>query len=301
MRAYDGCVGLARCGALAALLALPLAPRPAAAADAPGIVAAENFYGDVAAQLAGAGWSVTSILSNPDEDPHLFEASPSIARAISGARIVVFNGADYDPWMGKLVSAARSEHRRIIVAAALTGHRAGDNPHLWYDPATMPAVARALSAALAADDPAHRATYAARLDRFLGSLRPLDAEVAALRRRYAGLPVTATEPVFGYMAAAIGLTMRDQRFQLAVMNNAEPSAADVAAMERDLREHRVRLFIYNRQATDSAAQRLLGIARSAAIPVLGVSETEPRDASSYQGWIAGQLDALDRALSGSPR
>ncbi len=285
-----------------ATLLIPCAAAGAASsgADAPGIVAAENFYGDVAAQLAGPGWRVTSILSNPDKDPHLFEASPSIARAISGARIVVLNGADYDPWMGQLVSAARSIHRQTIVAAALTGHRAGDNPHLWYDPATMPAVARALSADLAADDPAHRAAYAARLDRFLRSLRPIDAEVAALRRRYAGLPVTATEPVFGYMAAALGLVMRNERFQLAVMNNTEPSAADVATMERDLRGHHVRLFIYNSQATDSAAQRLLGIARASGIPVLGVTETEPRGAASYQGWIAGQLDALDRAMSASP-
>ena len=266
----------------------------------PVIVAAENFYGDVAAQLAGPGWTVTSILSNPDEDPHLFEASPSIARDISAARIVIYNGADYDPWMGKLLSAARSERRQAIVAADLTGHHPGDNPHLWYDPATMPAVARALSAALAADDPAHRAEYAIRLDRFLRSLRPIDARISALRHRYTGLPVTATEPVFGYMASALGLVMRNERFQLAVMNDAEPSAADVAGMEDDLRGRRVRLFIYNSQATDSASQRLLGIARASKIPVLGVTETEPRGVASYQGWIAGQLEALDRAMSASP-
>ena len=308
MQAHEDPGRGARRRGIAAMLALLLAACAAASraeaaeprAGMPGIVGAENFYGDVAAQLAGPGWSVTSILSNPDEDPHLFEASPSIARAISGASIVVFNGADYDPWMDKLVSAARSTRRQTIVAAALTGHRAGDNPHLWYDPATMPAVARALSADLVADDPAQRAAYAARLDRFLGSLRPIDAEVAALRRRYAGLPVTATEPVFGYMAAALGLVMRNERFQLAVMNNTEPSAADVVAMERDLRDHRVRLFIYNSQATDSAARRLLGIAHASGIPVLGVTETEPRGAASYQGWIAGQLDALDRAMSASP-
>ena len=308
MRAHEDLGRSARRGRIAAMLALLLAACAAAApagaatpgADISGIVAAENFYGDVAAQLAGPGWSVTSILSNPDEDPHLFEASPSIARAISGARIVVFNGADYDPWMGKLVSAARSTRRQTIVAATLTGHHAGDNPHLWYDPATMPAVARALSADLVADDPARRASYAARLDRFLRSLQPIEAEVAALRRRYAGSPVTATEPVFGYMASALGLVMRNERFQLAVMNDTEPSPADVVAMERDLRGRQVRLFIYNSQATDSAARRLLGIARASGISVLGVTETEPRGAANYQGWIAGQLDALDRAMSASP-
>ncbi len=286
----------------AALSALVLVAgmRSGEAAGRPGIVAAENFYGDVAAQLAGPGWTVTSILSNPDEDPHLFEASPSIARDISAARIVVYNGIDYDPWMTKLLAAARSDRRQTVVAGELTGHHDGDNPHLWYAPGTMPAVARALSADLAADDPAHAAGYAARLDRFLASLAPIDRKIAALRSKYVGLPVTATEPVFGYMSQALGLVMRNQRFQLAVMNDTEPSAADVAAMEDDLRGHKVRLFIYNSQATDSAAERLLHIARDAKIPILGVTETEPRGAASYQAWILGQLVALDRALSTPP-
>ncbi len=264
------------------------------------IVAAENFYGDVAGQLAGPGWAVTSILSNPDEDPHLFEASPSIVRDLSAARIVVFNGVDYDPWMDKLLSAARSDRRQTIVAGDLTGHRPGDNPHLWYEPGTVPAVARVISADLTADDPADRSGYASRLDRFIRSLRPISQKIAALHAKYAGLPVTATEPVFGYMAQALGLVMRNQRFQLAVMNNTEPSAADVAAMEDDLRGHKVRLFIYNSQATDSAAERLLRIARAARIPVLGVTETEPRGAGSYQGWILDQLDTLDRTMSAPP-
>ena len=270
------------------------------AAALPQIVAAENFYGDVAGQLAGPGWTVTSILSNPDEDPHLFEASPSVVRSLSAARIVVFNGADYDPWMDHLLSAARSGSRQEVVAARLTGHKAGDNPHLWYDPATMPAVARALSADLAMADPAHRQDYAARLDRFLRSLEPISRKVEALRSKYAGVPVTATEPVFGYMAQALGLVMRNQRFQLAVMNNTEPSTGDVAAMENDLRGRKVRLFIYNSQATDSPADRLLRVARAARIPVLGVTETEPYGTASYQDWILGQLDALDRALSAPP-
>ncbi len=297
-----GGVGLRslRLSAALSVLALGSGPDARGATGLPEIVAAENFYGDVAGQLAGPGWAVTSILSNPDEDPHLFEASPSIARSLSAARIVVFNGADYDPWMDKLLSAARSGTRQEVVAARLTSHRPGDNPHLWYDPATIPAVARAVSADLAAADPAHRQDYDARLDRFLRSLEPIDRKVRALRTRYAGLPVTATEPVFGYMAAALGLVMRNGRFQLAVMNNTEPSAGDVAAMENDLRGRKVRLFIYNSQATDSAAERLLGIAHAAGIPVLGVTETEPRGAGRYQDWTLGQLDALDRALSAPP-
>src|SRR5208282_1688483 len=131
---------------LALLLALPA--RAQTARHPIDIVAAENFYGDLATQIGGPEVHVTSILSNPDQDPHLFEASPSVARALSAARIVVYNGIDYDPWMAKLLGAARSAERQTIVVADLIGRKTGDNPHIWYDPATMLACARALAAAL---------------------------------------------------------------------------------------------------------------------------------------------------------
>jgi len=282
-------------------LALLLASVPGAALAqaAPGpssIVAAENFYGDLARQLASPDATITSILSNPDQDPHLFEASPSVARALSAARIVISNGADYDPWMAKLLRAAKSTGRVSIVVADLVGRKPSDNPHLWYDTTAMAAAGRAISAALAAGDPAHAPDYERRLAAFTASLKPLDAKVAALKVRFAGTPVTATEPVFGTMAAAIGLVVRNERFQLAVMNGTEPRASDIAAFERDLRDHRVRALIYNAQATDTAARRLLDIARASGVPVVGVTETEPAG-KTYQEWMTGQLDALDAALS----
>jgi zinc/manganese transport system substrate-binding protein len=283
--------------AMAGLALLVTAPAWSQAAGQPlNIVAAENFYGDVAQQLAGPDAKVTSILSNPDDDPHSFEASPSVARAIADARIVIANGADYDPWMEKLLGASRSASRTTIKVADLVGRKPGDNPHLWYDPATMPAFAKALSAALAAADPAHRADYDQRLQAVLESLKPIDAKVAQLRKKHSGTKVTATEPVFGYMAAALGLVMRNERFQLAVMNDTEPSASDVATFETDLRKHRVKLLIYNSQATDESAKRLLDIARQSKVPVIGVTETEP-PGKTYQDWMQGQLDALDDALA----
>ncbi|MDQ2801845.1 MAG: zinc ABC transporter substrate-binding protein, partial [Pseudomonadota bacterium] len=254
------------------------------------IVAAENFYGDVARQLGGGGAAITSIMSSPDEDPHLFEASPSVARAISGAGIVVWNGADYDPWMAKLLASSRAKRRQVIDVGGLLHVKPGANPHLWYDPATMPALARVLAAALSADDPSGRAGYERRLDAFLASLAPLDATIARMRRKFAGTPVTATEPVFGYMAAALGLKILDERFQLAVMNDTEPSASDTAAFEDHLRSHAVRALLYNSQATDSAARRLLRIAKEAGVPVVGVTETEPAG-HIYQAWMLDQLKA----------
>ncbi|RKR44326.1 metal ABC transporter solute-binding protein [Paraburkholderia sp. BL17N1] len=260
------------------------------------VVAAENFYGDVVQQLGGERVDVTSILSNPEQDPHLFEASPKTARALQHASLVVYNGADYDPWMAKLLAASKGAKRVTIVAADLVGKKGGDNPHLWYDPATMPKVARAVSEALVAADPAHKSAYDANLAKFLDSLKPVDAKVAELHGRYAGVPVTATEPVFGYMSDAVGLTMRNLRFQLATMNDTEASAADIAAFERDLRETRVRVLIYNSQATEALTKRMLKLAQQSKVPTMSVTETEPAG-KTYQTWMLTQLDALDTALA----
>jgi zinc/manganese transport system substrate-binding protein len=287
---------LALCIAAAILLTPPAGAQPASAVIS--IVAAENFYGDVAQQLAGPDATVTSVLSNPDEDPHLFEASPSVARNLSAAAIVVYNGADYDPWMAKLLAVSRATSHKVIIVANLVHKKPGDNPHLWYDPATMPIYAKALAAALAERDPSRKADYDQRLQVFLTSLRPLEATVADVHGRFAGTPVTATEPVFGYMATALGLKMRNERFQLAVMNNTEPRASDVAAFENDLRKHQVHLLLYNSQASDAAAQRMVRIAQQSKIPVVGVTETEPAG-KTFQDWMMGQLNAVAQALSNS--
>jgi zinc/manganese transport system substrate-binding protein len=284
------------CAFFAACALLAVGTVVGAAADKIALVAAENFYGDVARQIGGDRVAVSSIMSNPDQDPHLFEVSPSIARQLAGAQIVVYNGADYDPWMVKLLAASPRTGRVVIVAADLVHKKAGDNPHLWYDPATMPAVAGAVAAALAKADPTHADEYDARLKTFLASLAPINEKIAALRAKFAGVAVTATEPVFGYMADALKLKMRNERLQLAIMNDTEPSARDVAAFERDLKSHKVRVLFYNKQASNKLVQHLVDVARAANIPVVGVTETCPADVT-FQDWMQGQLDATDHALA----
>jgi len=265
-------------------------------ADPINIVAAENFYGDIAAQIGGSNVKVTSILSNPDEDPHLFEASASTAKALVEAHIVISNGVDYDPWIEKLLSTNKADHRVVIVAAKLAGKKAGDNPHLWYNPATMAAVATQLSADLVRIDPAHKADYDKNSAAFVASLKPLNDKISALHKKYSGTPVSASEPVFGYMAGLIGLKVHNEKFALAVMNNTEPSASEVAGFERDLRDHKVKAMLYNAQASDPAVQRLVQLAKDQKVPIVGVSETEPHN-MTYQEWMISQLDALDKALS----
>jgi zinc/manganese transport system substrate-binding protein len=260
------------------------------------IVAAENFYGDIAKQIGGPDVSVTSILSNPDQDPHLFELSPSVARDVSATRIVIYNGIDYDPWMEKLLGAARSDDRKTIVVADLIGKKIGDNPHIWYDPVTVSALAKKLSDTLIAEDLANKAGYEQRLARFEESLKPIHGKIGELRQRFAGTPVTATEPIFGYVFDALGMEVRNQTFQLAVMNNTEPSASDIAGFENDLKTHRVKLLVYNSQATDPTADRMRKIAKAAGIPVVAAVETAPAD-ENYQSWMMNELDAVERALS----
>ena len=278
-------------------LAVGLGGVTAASAEPIAIVAAENFYGDVAEQVGGANVKVTSILTNPDQDPHLFEASASTARNLAAARIVIYNGADYDPWMTKLLSASRASGRVTIEVAKLVGKKAGDNPHLWYDPATMPAVAKALAAQLAKLDPEHRSDYEARRDAFVTSLKPVDDKIAALRQQYGGVSITATEPVAGYMAEAIKLKMRNPRFQLAIMNNTEPSASEIAAFQMDLKTRAVKVLLYNSQTSEELTQKMRAIAKESGVPIVGVTETEP-EGKKYQDWMLSELGALEMGLSG---
>lgn len=282
----------------AMLLAVPASVPTMASAGPLKIVAAENFYGDLARQIGGADVRVTSILSNPETDPHLFETSPSAARALSGADVIIYNGAGYDAWMSRLLAASSGPKRAIIDAAALSGHSDSDNPHIWYDPAVLPAVARDLAAMLARLDPAHAAAYGQNLGKFLASVAPIERRVADIRSRHAGTAVTATEPVFGYMARALGFRMLNDGFQLAAMNGTEPGPSQVAAFEDSLRDGSARILFYNSQVTNAATNRLLDIAQRNGVPVIGVTETEP-EGITIQTWFGRLLDRIDSALNGT--
>ena len=197
--------------------------------------------------------------------------------------------------MVKLLASARSADRKTIVVADLIGRKTGDNPHIWYDPTTVVTLARTLSATLIAEDPAHQAKYEQRLAAFEASVKPIQTRINELRQRLNGTPATATEPIFGYMFDALGMQVRNQTFQLAVMNNTEPSASDIAAFESDLKTHQAKLLVYNNQATNPIADRMQKIAKGAGVPVVGASETEP-PGKNYQSWMMTELDAVDRAL-----
>ncbi len=279
---------------ISAAIAIP----GAASAAAIKVVAAENFYGEPAQAIGGDGAMVTDIINSPDADPHDYEATPSTARAIADADIVIYNGADYDPWMDKLLAASNAPKRVVINVADLLGRKAGDNPHLWYDPAAMPAVASAVAKALVAADPTNAAGYTMREQTYTASLKAIADKVADVKSRFADAPVTATEPVFGYMAAALGLDMRNVRFQTAIMNETEPSPRDTAAIESDLKDGKVKVLFYNSQVTDNLTEHLLALARAANVAVVGVTETKPAG-TTYIDWMLNTVDATEKALAGS--
>ena len=279
-----------------------LAAWIAAGAVAPAqaaVVAAESVYADIARQIAGPGTEVTAILKNPAGDPHMFEPSPSMARAVAAARIVIDNGIGYDPWMDRLLAASHTTGQAHIEIAGLLNRHPGDNPHLWYDPAAMPALTRAFAQALMAASPGDQAALDERSAKTLASLAALQARIDVLRQKFAGTQVSATEPVFGPMLSALGLVDRHARFELSVMNGTEPRAGDVASIEDDLRAHRIRALITNAQATDSEAARLAEVARAENIPLVPITETLP-PGKSYQQWIGDELSLLEAALSPVP-
>jgi len=260
------------------------------------VVAAESVYADIARQVALPTTRVTAILQNPAADPHEFEPAPSAARAVADAGIVIETGIGYDPWMDRLLAASPAPGRHVIVVADLLRLHAGDNSHLWYDPAAMPLLVRSLRDVLAQADPADAQAVSARCASVLTSLAALQRRIDAMRARFAGAQVAATEPVFGPMLDALGLRDRHGRFEVSVMNGTEPRAGDVASLEDDLRAHRIRVLITNAQATDQEAARLAEIARAEGVPVVAVSETLPAE-QTYQRWIEAELAALEAALS----
>ena len=267
------------------------------AAAAPiNVVVAENFYAE-AVKAIGGNVAFSEIISNPNADPHDFEPTPSTAKAVADAAIVIYNGIDYDAWMDKLIAASKAPKRTVINVGTLLKRKAGDNPHLWYDPAAMPALVDAVVKALSAADAAGASGYADRAKAYKMQLAAITTRIAAVKAKYAKAPVTATEPVFGYMATALGLDMRNQSFQRAIMNETEPSAKDTAAMEADLKGAKVKVLFYNSQVTDTVTEHLLALAKAAKVPVVAVTETKPADLTYIQ-WMLNEIDATERALAG---
>lgn len=263
------------------------------------MVAAEVQYGDVAAQVGGRYVAVSSVQSNPNTDPHTYELSPRVARSIDAAAVVIQNGLGYDPFMDRIESASSRPGRTVIDVQKLLGLSSGTaNPHLWYEPATMPAVADRLASVLAAIQPSHAGYFEANAAVFRASLRPWLAALARFRADHAGVPVASTEPVGDYLLQAGGASdLTPFSFEADIMNGVDPAPQDLQRQSDLLRRHLVRVLVYNQQVSDAVTAGYVSQARRSGIPVVGVYEIMPVPGYHYQSWMVAETEALDRAVT----
>ncbi len=262
-------------------------------------VGAENEYANVIEQIGGPYVKATAIESNPNTDPHTYEASPTVAQTVSQAQLIVQNGVGYDTYMEKIESASSSSSRKIVDVQKLLGlPESTANPHLWYKPTTMPAVARAIAADLSALQPAHAAYFTANVASFDESLRPWLAALRRFRSRYPNTTVATTEPVADYMLEAAGITnMTPFGMQADIMNGTDPAPQDVSLEQSLFAEHKVKAFVHNQQVTSSLTETFVDDAKRDGIPVVGVYETMPTPGYDYQSWMLAETGAIERAVA----
>jgi zinc/manganese transport system substrate-binding protein len=261
-------------------------------------IGAENEYADVLSQIGGRYVDVSSILNNPNTDPHTFEASPQVAEDVSGAELIVQNGLGYDSFMNKIESASPSSTRKVVTVQNLLGlPDSTPNPHLWYSPKTMPAVAEAIAEALSELQPTHTSYFDQNLARFDQSLKPWLDAIAQFKAKYPNTPVAVTEPVADYMLQAMGMKILTPFvFQADIMNGVEPSPQDVSLEDGFFTGHLVKVFCYNEQVVDSTTTSIRGQAEQSGIPVVGVYETMPTPGYDYQTWMLAEVHAVERAV-----
>ena len=262
------------------------------------VVAAENEYGNVVSQIGGRYVQVLSVESNPNTDPHTYEVSPNVANAVAGASLVIQNGVGYDSYMSKIESASPNSGRAVINVQRLLGLPDNTpNPHLWYAPRTMPAVAVAVGNALGRLRPSQAAYFRQRVAAFVASLQPWRNAIASFKARYAGTRAATTEPVADYLLQAMGINnLTPFGFQADIMNGTDPTPQDIALENGFFSRHMVKVFAYNQQVVSTLTESIRTNAQQAGVPVVGVYETMPTG-YSYQRWMLAETNALLNAVA----
>jgi zinc/manganese transport system substrate-binding protein len=269
--------------------------------SAPGalqVIAAENAWGSIAAQLGGTHVSVTSIGTNPNADPHEYESNPADARAFATADYVILNGAGYDDWATRLLDANPNAGRRTFTIAQLLGVRQGDNPHAWYQPDWVERVADRITADYKSLDSADAVYFDQQRHAFRAALKPYQDRIAAIRDQFGGTPVGATESIFVYLAGALGVNLiSPPRFMQAVSQGNDPPAQDVTTFNAQIKNREIKVLVYNEQTSTAVTTTLRQLAAQEKIPVVGISETLHPPGASFQQWQLAQLVTLQDALT----
>lgn len=262
------------------------------------VVAAENFWGSIASQIAGRKASVQSIITNPAQDPHSYEPSANDARLLATSQLAIVNGVGYDPWAAKLLAANPDGKRVVLTVGSEFSLHDGDNPHRWYSPADVDGMAYYITAALSKLDPKHADYYAARLATFeTKDLHAYHQLIAQIKSRYKGVPVGASESIFALQAPALGLTLvTPQSFMKAISEGSEVSAQDTVATQNEIAHHQIEVWIYNSQNATPQVQRLTALARANHIPVVAITETLTPATATFEQWQTAQLERIEHAL-----
>jgi zinc/manganese transport system substrate-binding protein len=262
------------------------------------VVAAENFWGSIAAQLGGDRVQVTSVITSPATDPHDYEPTASDARTLAGAQIVIVNGIGYDPWASKLVDANPVGGRIVLTIGDLVGIKAGGNPHRWYSPANVQQVIDAIVADYSKLDPKDAGYFKQQKSRFeTKGLARYKQLIARIKRRYHGVSVGASESIFAPLAQALGLNLvTPASFLSAISEGTEPTAADKTTIDRQIADKQIKVWVFNSQNSTPDVARITDAARKRGIPVTTITETLSPASASFQEWQVSQLEALAAAL-----
>ena len=264
------------------------------------VVAAENFWGSIATQVGGDKVHVVSIISNPNTDPHDYEAKPDDAKKIAVANYVIVNGAGYDPWVPKLLAANPVTGRQTLDIGALVGVKEGGNPHFWYSPDYVNKVIDQITADLKKLDYAAASYFDTQSSNYKNTgLKDYKDTLAAIKAKYSGLPVGATESVFVYVAQATGLNLiTPADYMKAISEGTDPSASDQATVTLQVTGKKVKVLVFNTQNTTPSVTAVATKAKAAGIPVVEITETLTPAEATFQAWQTAQLKGLLKALGG---
>jgi zinc/manganese transport system substrate-binding protein len=261
------------------------------------VVVSVDQWGDIVSELGGACANVKTVLASSSVDPHDYEPSPADAADFMGAKLIVINGADYDPWASKL-AASSAAGARVVSAAEITKTPDGANPHLWYMPSAVTAVADAVTAELRKLDPRTGDYFSQRRAQFTTTMAPYTSLINKIKAGAAGKSYAATESIFDYQAQALGLVNKTPAgYQRASANESDPSPGDIDALRALLAGRQVDVLIYNSQTQGSIQEQIRSAAAQAGVPVVNVTETVPPGQTSFERWQDAQLTALGKALS----
>ena len=299
--ALTGCsTGQTKTPANSGAATAPVASGTAAAASCPtppvAVVVSVDQWGDIVSELGGSCANVKTVLASSSVDPHEYEPSPADAASFTGAKLVVVNGAGYDAWASKL-AASSAAGARVVSAAAVTNTRDGANPHLWYLPSAVTAVADAVTAELSKLDPQAGDYFSRHRSQFTAAMAPYTGLIDKIKAGAAGKSYAATETVFDYQAQALGLVNKTPAgYERASANESDPSPGDIDAFRNALSARQIDVLIYNTQTQGSIPDQIRAAAQQARVPVVNVTETVPPGQTSFEGWQYAQLAALGKAL-----